>query len=49
MNIFAYIFNHKRYKQVQSLYKDVLGKYNSAYKVWAEYKKLLGRRDYKTK
>lgn len=49
MNIFAYIFNHKRYKQVQTLYKDVLGKYNTAYKVWAEYKKLSGRRDYRTK
>lgn len=44
-----YIFNHKQYKQVISLYEEVRDKYISAYKVWAEHYNLPDGENYQKK
>lgn len=44
-----FIFHHKRYEHVISLYKEVREKYDSAYKIWAEHYNLPEKNNYKTK
>lgn len=48
MILVDYIFNHKRYKQVISLYKEACQKYNSAYKIWAKHHNLPDNVNYRT-
>lgn len=49
MKVFTYIFQHKRYKEIQALYNEAIGELELAYKVWAEHQNLSLKKDFKEK
>lgn len=46
---FTYIFNHKHYKEVQSVYAEIKKEYGTAYKIWAEHHSVYDSGNFESK